>query len=171
MFTLRFDMRAKDGPGSAPDLYAAAIEMAAWGEQHGAAAVVVCEHHASPDGYLPTPLLLASALAARTTRIPIQVAALLVPLALLERPWQSFASASWVAYVVIAYSALLGTPAHIAFYQGVRTVGPGRASVFMNLMPFLVLGLSWLLLGQAIRWYHLIGAIGVIAGVILTTRR
>ena len=80
MFTLRFDMRAKDGPGSAPDLYAAAIEMAAFAEQHGAAAVVVCEHHASPDGYLPTPLLLASALAARTTRIPIQVAALLVPL-------------------------------------------------------------------------------------------
>ena len=101
----------------------------------------------------------------------VVAAALLVPLALLERPWQSFASASWVAYVVIAYSALLGTPAHIAFYQGVRTVGPGRASVFMNLMPFLVLGLSWLLLGQAIRWYHLIGAIGVIAGVILTTRR
>ena len=80
MFTLRFDMRAKDGSGSAPDLYAAAIEMAAFAEQHGAAAVVVCEHHASPDGYLPTPLLLASALAARTTRIPIQVAALLVPL-------------------------------------------------------------------------------------------
>jgi alkanesulfonate monooxygenase SsuD/methylene tetrahydromethanopterin reductase-like flavin-dependent oxidoreductase (luciferase family) len=80
MFTLRFDMRAKDGPGSAPDLYAAAIEMAAWGEQNGAAAVVVSEHHASADGYLPAPLLLASAIAARTSRLPIQVAALLVPL-------------------------------------------------------------------------------------------
>ena len=80
MFTLRFDMRAKDGPGSAPDLYAAAIEMAAFGEQNGAAAAVVSEHHASADGYLPAPLLLASALAARTTRLPIQVAALLVPL-------------------------------------------------------------------------------------------
>jgi alkanesulfonate monooxygenase SsuD/methylene tetrahydromethanopterin reductase-like flavin-dependent oxidoreductase (luciferase family) len=80
MFTLRFDMRAKDGSGSAPDLYAAAIEMAAWGEQHSAAAVVVSEHHASADGYLPAPLLLASAMAARTARIPIQVAALLVPL-------------------------------------------------------------------------------------------
>ena len=80
MFTMRFDMRAKDGPGSGPDLYAAAIEMAAWGEEHGAAAAVICEHHASPDGYLPAPLLLASAMAARTTRLPIQVAALLVPL-------------------------------------------------------------------------------------------
>ncbi len=32
--------------------------------------------------------------------------------------------------LVILYSALLGTPAHIAFYQAVRTVGPGRAAVF-----------------------------------------
>jgi drug/metabolite transporter (DMT)-like permease len=98
-------------------------------------------------------------------------AGLLFPLALLERPWQSFASASWVAYTVIGYSALLGTPAHIGFYQAVRTVGPGRAAVFMNLMPFLVLALSWLLLGQTIRWYHVAGACGVIAGVVLTTRR
>ena len=52
-----------------------------------------------------------------------------------------------------------------------RTVGPGRAAVFMNLIPFLVLGLSWLMLGEPIRWYHLVGAIGVIAGVALTTRR
>jgi len=101
----------------------------------------------------------------------VVAAGLLFPLALLERPWQSFASASWVVIVVILYSALLGTPAHIAFYQAVRTVGPGRAAVFMNLMPFLVLGLSWLLLGESIRWYHVVGACGVIAGVVLTTRR
>jgi drug/metabolite transporter (DMT)-like permease len=101
----------------------------------------------------------------------VVAAGLLFPLALVERPWQSFAAASWIVPVVILYSALLGTPAHIAFYQAVRTVGPGRASVFMNLMPFLVLGLSWLLLGEAIHWYHVVGAGGVIAGVVLTTRR
>ena len=80
MFSLRFDMRGKDGPESLPDLYAAALEMAAWGEEQGAAAAVISEHHASPDGYLPAPLVLASAMAARTTKLPIQVAALLVPL-------------------------------------------------------------------------------------------
>jgi drug/metabolite transporter (DMT)-like permease len=76
-----------------------------------------------------------------------------------------------VSHRDILYSALLGTPAHIAFYQAVRTVGPGRAAVFMNLIPFLVLGLSWLMLGEPVRWYHLVGACGVIAGVALTTRR
>jgi drug/metabolite transporter (DMT)-like permease len=98
-------------------------------------------------------------------------AGLLLPLALLERPWQGVAGASWVAVVVVLYSALLGTPAHLAFYQAVRTVGPGRAAVFTNLIPFLVLGLSWLMVGEPIRWYHWLGACGVIAGVALTTRR
>jgi alkanesulfonate monooxygenase SsuD/methylene tetrahydromethanopterin reductase-like flavin-dependent oxidoreductase (luciferase family) len=81
MFMMRFDMRAPDdGPAEIGDLYRAAIEMSAWGEQHGALAAVLCEHHASPDGYLPSPLVLASAIAARTTTLPITVAALLVPL-------------------------------------------------------------------------------------------
>ncbi|MGH7400518.1 MAG: DMT family transporter [Candidatus Rokuibacteriota bacterium] len=101
----------------------------------------------------------------------VVAAGLLLPLALLEQPWRSFAGASWVAVVVVLYSALLGTPAHIAFYQAVRTVGPGRAAVFTNLIPFLVLGLSWLMVGEPIRWYHWVGACGVIAGVALTTRR
>jgi drug/metabolite transporter (DMT)-like permease len=100
----------------------------------------------------------------------VVAAGLLLPLALVERPWQAFAHASWVSFSVVLYTALLGTPAHIAFYHAVRLVGPSRASVFMNLIPFMVLGLSWLMLGEPIRWYHWVGAIGVIAGVLLTTR-
>jgi alkanesulfonate monooxygenase SsuD/methylene tetrahydromethanopterin reductase-like flavin-dependent oxidoreductase (luciferase family) len=81
VFMLRFDMRAPtDGPADIRDLYAAAIEMAEWGEQHGALSVVLSEHHASPDGYLPSPLIFASAIAARTSTVAITVAALLVPL-------------------------------------------------------------------------------------------
>ncbi|HEY8122771.1 MAG TPA: LLM class flavin-dependent oxidoreductase, partial [Myxococcota bacterium] len=80
MFTLRFDMRLRDGDASAPALYRAAIEMAAWGEQHGAALAMISEHHASSDGYLPAPFVLASAMAARTSKLPIQIGALLVPL-------------------------------------------------------------------------------------------
>jgi alkanesulfonate monooxygenase SsuD/methylene tetrahydromethanopterin reductase-like flavin-dependent oxidoreductase (luciferase family) len=81
MFMLRYDMRApSDGPAPISDLYDAAIEMAEWAEQHGGMAVVVSEHHASPDGYLPSPIVLSAAIAARTSTIPISVAALLVPL-------------------------------------------------------------------------------------------
>src|SRR4051812_23776641 len=53
MFMLRYDMRAPErGPAAIGDLYDAAIEMAVWAEQHNGLAVVVSEHHASPDGYL-----------------------------------------------------------------------------------------------------------------------
>lgn len=80
MYSLRFDMRAPSFGPHAVDLYGAAIEMAAWADQRGALAVGVCEHHASPDGYLPSPFVLAAAIAARTERIPIRVVALLAPL-------------------------------------------------------------------------------------------
>lgn len=80
MFTMRFDMRAPEFGAPPADLYRAAVEMAAWAESRGCAAVQVCEHHRSKDGYLPAPLILASAIAARTTTMPIQVAALILPL-------------------------------------------------------------------------------------------
>ena len=59
MFTMRFDMRAPDFGAPRADLYRAAIEMAAWAEDKGCAAVQVCEHHRSKDGYLPAPMILA----------------------------------------------------------------------------------------------------------------
>jgi alkanesulfonate monooxygenase SsuD/methylene tetrahydromethanopterin reductase-like flavin-dependent oxidoreductase (luciferase family) len=105
VFTLRFDLRAPASGAPAAELYAAALEMAEWGERQGCLAVVVSEHHAADDGYLPAPLVLAAALAGRTRRVPIQVAALLAPLhdpiALAEQmAVLDLASGGRVSYVV-----------------------------------------------------------------------
>lgn len=80
MFTMRFDMRAPSSGAPIGELYSAALDMAEWGERNGCLQALVSEHHGSSDGYLPDPLLLASAMAARTKTLGIQVAALLVPL-------------------------------------------------------------------------------------------
>jgi alkanesulfonate monooxygenase SsuD/methylene tetrahydromethanopterin reductase-like flavin-dependent oxidoreductase (luciferase family) len=80
MFTMRFDMRAPATGAPAADLYAAALDMAGWGEQHGCVSALLCEHHMSDDGYLPSPMVLASAIAARTTTLPITIAVVLLPL-------------------------------------------------------------------------------------------
>ena len=80
MFLLRFDMRAPAFGAPPGDLYRAALEMAAFAESRGAVTAAVCEHHAAADGYLPSPLVLATALAARTTTLPILTAALILPL-------------------------------------------------------------------------------------------
>ena len=53
--------------------------MAAWAESRGGVQVVLSEHHATNDGHLPSPLILASAIAARTERIGILLAAVVLP--------------------------------------------------------------------------------------------
>jgi alkanesulfonate monooxygenase SsuD/methylene tetrahydromethanopterin reductase-like flavin-dependent oxidoreductase (luciferase family) len=70
---LRFDMRAPDFGAPPAELYAAATEMCAWAEGHGCLAAVLCEHHGAEDGYLPSPMVLASAIAARTERLALSL--------------------------------------------------------------------------------------------------
>ncbi|KUI32487.1 luciferase [Mycobacterium sp. IS-1742] len=77
MFTIRFDMRAPAFGAPTTHLYAAAIDMSAWAERRGCIAAVLCEHHGSEDGYLPAPLLLASAVAARTDRLALSLVVIL----------------------------------------------------------------------------------------------
>ncbi|HWS91505.1 MAG TPA: LLM class flavin-dependent oxidoreductase [Mycobacterium sp.] len=80
MFTLRFDIRAPSWAGPAADLYGAAIDMCAWAESRGAVLAVLSEHHGADDGHLPAPLILASAIAARTQTLAILLAAVTIPL-------------------------------------------------------------------------------------------
>src|SRR6185312_14707451 len=75
MFTLRFDMRAPASGAPATELYGAAIDMCAWAETRGALMAVLSEHHATKDGHLPAPHLLAAAIAARTKHLAILLAA------------------------------------------------------------------------------------------------
>ncbi len=78
---LRFDLRAPSfSPASRRDLYAAALDMAAFADEKGFTTVVLSEHHGTGDGYLPSPLAFAGCVLGRTKRIPVSIAALLVPL-------------------------------------------------------------------------------------------
>jgi alkanesulfonate monooxygenase SsuD/methylene tetrahydromethanopterin reductase-like flavin-dependent oxidoreductase (luciferase family) len=79
-FGIRFDLRDPGFSGVPPtERYAAAIDMAEWADRLGFVSVTLSEHHGSPDGYLPSPLVMAAAVAARTERITIQIAAMVAP--------------------------------------------------------------------------------------------
>ena len=78
--TFRFDMRQPDAGASRAALYAAMLDMCAWGDDLGFDEVYLCEHHGAPDGYLPSPIVLGAAVAARTRRIRIHLTALVVTL-------------------------------------------------------------------------------------------
>ena len=76
-----FDLRHPPQFGtSGRDLYAAALDIIEWGEEKGFRRVALGEHHQSPDGYIPAPLLFASAIGGRTRRIRVQISVLLGPL-------------------------------------------------------------------------------------------
>ncbi|HEB89580.1 MAG TPA: LLM class flavin-dependent oxidoreductase, partial [Deltaproteobacteria bacterium] len=65
---------------SAGGLYREAIEMAAWADRRRIGLVGFSEHHVTPEGFLPAPFPMAAAVAARTRRVRISIAALLVNL-------------------------------------------------------------------------------------------
>ena len=75
---LRFDFRiGPDSPSTMGELYDSSLEMCEWGDRTGALLALFSEHHASDDGYLPSPLVMAAAAAARTDTLAINVGALL----------------------------------------------------------------------------------------------
>jgi len=78
---LRFDMRQPEISESCrADMYQAAIEMCAWGDGNGFSSVHLSEHHGTDDGYCPSPLVFASAIASRTTDMGLFISALIAPL-------------------------------------------------------------------------------------------
>jgi drug/metabolite transporter (DMT)-like permease len=97
-------------------------------------------------------------------------AVVLVPLAsAVEHPWRMW-NAAPVGWAVVLYGAIPITLAHTWFFAVIRRIGPGRAAIFLNLMPFAVIALSWLIVGEPVHGYHLAGAALVMAGVFLATR-
>jgi alkanesulfonate monooxygenase SsuD/methylene tetrahydromethanopterin reductase-like flavin-dependent oxidoreductase (luciferase family) len=79
---LRYDLRAPSHLGSVPDrIYEAALEQCTWADGIPEfTSVVLSEHHGVPDGYCPSPIVVAGAVAARTSRIGLMIAAIVLPL-------------------------------------------------------------------------------------------
>jgi alkanesulfonate monooxygenase SsuD/methylene tetrahydromethanopterin reductase-like flavin-dependent oxidoreductase (luciferase family) len=78
---MTFDLRhPPQFPTSGRELYAAALDIIAWGEEHHFRRVTLGEHHQSSDGYLPSPLTFAAAIGGRTSTIRVMVSVILAPL-------------------------------------------------------------------------------------------
>jgi alkanesulfonate monooxygenase SsuD/methylene tetrahydromethanopterin reductase-like flavin-dependent oxidoreductase (luciferase family) len=79
-FGFRFDFRNPDiAETTMADRYAAALDMVEWADALGCTTVGVSEHHGSPDGYLPSPIPMLAAMAARTSNVRFIIAALIAP--------------------------------------------------------------------------------------------
>lgn len=79
-FWLRYDLRSPSfGVGSA-ELARVAIEQVEWADKRGFHKVELTEHHGTPDNVNPSPLIIAAAMASRTSVIRFQPSAIILPL-------------------------------------------------------------------------------------------
>ena len=73
MTALRLNMTNVDDPtADHSERYRAALDMAEYADEHGFTGVSCEEHHLASTGWLPSPLVMAAALAARTRTHPYQ---------------------------------------------------------------------------------------------------
>ena len=81
MIGIRFDLRVPSfAKTTHADQYRACLQMCGWADENGLDIAVLSEHHGVDDGYMSSPLTLAAAIAGRTRTIPINIAAVLLPL-------------------------------------------------------------------------------------------
>jgi drug/metabolite transporter (DMT)-like permease len=116
----------------------------------------------APSGLPPAWVMAGSHAVSALVLVPVSLA--------LDPPWPSPLRAP-LGWVVVLYGALPVTLGHLWYYAIVRRIGPSRAATFLNLMPFVVIALTWAMLGERVHAYHLVGAALVIGGVVLATRR
>jgi alkanesulfonate monooxygenase SsuD/methylene tetrahydromethanopterin reductase-like flavin-dependent oxidoreductase (luciferase family) len=78
--TMSFDMRAPDFGTEPVKLYQAALDQCEWADKVGFESVLFMEHHATTDGYLPSPIVMAAAAAGRTKRLLIEIGVMVITL-------------------------------------------------------------------------------------------
>jgi drug/metabolite transporter (DMT)-like permease len=72
-----------------------------------------------------------------------------------------------VGYVAIFPSIL----AYLCFNRGVELVGANRAGLFIHLMPVFGSLMAIVFLSESLRWYHGLGIVLILSGILLATRR
>jgi drug/metabolite transporter (DMT)-like permease len=72
----------------------------------------------------------------------------------------------------VAYAAVFASiVAYLCWNHGVKIIGAGKAALTSYLMPVFTATLAWLLLGEGLQSYHLIGGALIFSGLMLAARQ
>ena len=87
-----------------------------------------------------------------------------------ERGWGKLPGISLQVAAELAYLAIFASfIAFLVFNIGVREIGAGKASAYINLMPVAAVLIAALFYGETVTWSHIAGMAFVMSGVLLTT--
>jgi drug/metabolite transporter (DMT)-like permease len=106
----------------------------------------------------------------KITALTVSVGA--VPLIVIATPaflstnWSNVSATAWLGVLYCGGVAIaLG---YILWNRGVQQVGAARTAVYSNLTPVLVALMAWLVRGDPVTGYHVVGAIIILTGITLT---
>ena len=121
-------------------------------------AVMLKDRPQVPGAVLFTVMAIVAAVAA----LPFAIAETLIS------GWQAPTAKGWLVtlYIAIFPSCL----SQIFFLKAVDMIGPGRAGVYINLVPIFAAALAVALLGEAFAPYHALALALVIGGIVLAQR-
>jgi drug/metabolite transporter (DMT)-like permease len=95
----------------------------------------------------------------------------LLPAAVSEGLVAAAVAVPWKAWLAIFYLGLFGTVlGFVWYYEGIRSIGPTKAGVFINAVPVSAIVFSYVILNEPLTGSLLIGAALVLGGIWLTNR-
>jgi len=84
---------------------------------------------------------------------------------------RTFSFTATTIAVVLFLAVLVSAVSGLFWNIAVRSVGPNRATIFMNLIPIFGVVLAIIILGERLYAHHIIGASFVVLGVVLVVFR
>lgn len=88
------------------------------------------------------------------------------PRALSGVNWSSVSMGAWGA---LFYSSVISLViAYMAWYRGIKVLGPTRTSVYTNLQPIIAIAVAWMMLGEVPTVWQGIGMGTIVTGVFLS---
>jgi drug/metabolite transporter (DMT)-like permease len=109
---------------------------------------------------------------ARLTLIACAGVLVLIPFTVWEALCWLPSELSWrSAGLVLAAALLPGAGAYGAYSFMQRILGAARVGVVLYLAPVYSAAIGWAVLGEGVEWFHLVGALLILPGIWLSTRR
>jgi drug/metabolite transporter (DMT)-like permease len=96
----------------------------------------------------------------------------ILPFYIGELTWGRHADWTWEAVAALASVGLFSSVlAYIFWNRGVEQVGATVAGLFVHLMPVFGTILAWLLLGERLESFHVVGIALILTGIFVTSRK
>ncbi len=109
---------------------------------------------------------------ARLTLIACGGVLVLIPFTVLEARYWLGSTLSWQSVgLVVAAAMLPGAGAYAAYSVMQRVLGPARVSAVLYLSPLYSAAIGWAVLGEPVSGFHAVGALLILPGIWLSTRR